>query len=63
MRSGVDLQEATALGSVFCVADNFRGGNDSVQQRGEITERVGDAARKLSVGRDCYGAERSNFQR
>jgi len=63
MRRGVDLQEAAALGSVFCFADNFRGGNDGVQQRGEIAERVGDATGKLSVGRDCYGPERRDFQR
>jgi hypothetical protein len=63
VRDGMDLQEATALGSFVWIAGNFRGGNDGVQQCGEITERVGDASGKLSFGRDSDGSKRGNVQR
>jgi hypothetical protein len=59
----MDLQEATALGSFVWIADNFRGGNVSVQQRGKIAERVGDASGKLSFGRDCNSSKWGNVQR
>jgi hypothetical protein len=59
----VDLQEAATVGAFVWIADNFRGGDDGVQQRGEIAERVGDASGKLSVGRHCNGTEWGNFQR
>jgi hypothetical protein len=51
------------MGSFIRVADNFRGGNVGVQQRGEITKRIGDAPGKLSSDGDCHGAERGDFQR
>jgi hypothetical protein len=63
VRSGVDLQEAATVGSFVWNADNFRGGNVSMQQRGKIAERVGDASGKLSFGRDCHGPQRRDFQR
>jgi hypothetical protein len=59
----MDLQEATALGSFVWIAGNFRGGNVSVQQRGEIAERVDDASGKLSFGRDGDGSKWGNVQR
>jgi hypothetical protein len=63
VRDGVEIQEAAAVGSFIWVADNFCGGNVGVQQRGEITERIGHASGKLSIGRDCHGAERGSIQR
>lgn len=58
----MELQEATALGSFVWIADNFLGGNDGVQQRGEITERVGDASGFVPTGCDCNGTERGDFE-
>jgi hypothetical protein len=63
MRDGMDLQETTALGSFVWIADNFRGGNDGVQQCGEIAKRIGDPSGKLSVNGDSDGAKRGNVQR
>jgi hypothetical protein len=63
MRDGMDIQETTAVGSFVWIADNFRGGNVGVQQRGEIAERVGDASGKLSFGRDRNGTEWGSIQR
>jgi hypothetical protein len=63
VRDGMDLQEATALGSFVWIADNFRGGNVSVQQRGKIAERVGDASGVVPTRGDCDGAERGDVQR
>jgi hypothetical protein len=51
------------VGSFIWVADNFRGGNVGVQQRGKITKRVGHASGKLSIGRDCHGAEWGSIRR
>jgi hypothetical protein len=59
----MDVQETATVGSFVWNADNFRGGNVSMQQRGKIAERVGDASGKLSFGRDCNGPQRRNFQR
>jgi hypothetical protein len=59
----VDVQETAALGSFVWIADNFRGGDDGVQQCGEIAERVGNASGKLSSDGDCHRPERGNFQR
>jgi hypothetical protein len=63
VRDGMDLQEATALGSFVWIAGNFRGGNDGVQQRGEITKRIGDASGVVPTRGDCDGAERCDVQR
>jgi hypothetical protein len=63
MRDGMDLQETTALGSFVWIADNFRGGNDGVQQCGEITERVRDASGVVPTRGHCDGAERGDVQR
>jgi hypothetical protein len=59
----MDVQETTAVGSFVWIADNFRGGNVGVQQRGEIAERVGDASGKLSFDCHCHGSQRRDFQR
>ena len=63
MRSGVDIQEAATLGNFVWTTDHIRGGNDGVQQRGEITERVGNASRIVPTGSDGHGTEWRNFQR
>ena len=63
MWGGVDVQEATTLGTFVWTADHLRGGNVGMQQPGKIAERQCDASRIVPLGCDCHATERSTVAR